>query len=218
MDFEHAHSVFISHHLSRRRGERARRLKTGHGHAEREFLKRIWWPAFRSFENLHPEYEIIDFDGRRRFLDFAYLHGQIKLAIEIDGFGTHAADIDRWQFINHLRRQNHLVLDGWSVLRFSYDEVKDEPRYCQRALQQFFGRTRALDPVDDLTLQERAVVQLALRNTASLTPKQIGDYLGVGRKATYTILKRLVEKEWLEPSGGQMRIRSYRLHPRRRQG
>lgn len=207
--------MFITYHLSRRQGERARRLRAGHGHAEREFLRRVWWRAFRTFEYLHPEYEIVDFDGRRRFLDFAYLKGQIKLAIEIDGFGPHAANIDRWQFINQLRRQNHLILDGWSVLRFSYDEIKDEPRRCQRTIQQFFGQRRESDPVNTLDLREKAVIQLARKSNNPLTPGQIGQHLGLERKAVYRILKKLMEHEWLEPAGGKKRIRAYRLHPRR---
>lgn len=218
MDFNEAHSAFIAYHLSRRAGERARRLMTGHGHAEREFLKRVWWPSFRSFDGLHPEYEIVDFDGRRRFLDFAYLQNQIKLAIEIDGFGPHAANIDRWQFINQLRRQNHLILDGWLVLRFSYDEVKDEPRNCQRVIQQFFGQRRAFGPEDALDLREQAVIKLARKSVNPLTPQQIGKHLGLERKAVYKILKKLVDQGWLEPASGTKRIRSYRLHPRRNRG
>lgn len=216
--FDEAHSAFISYHLSRRTGERARRLKEGHGHAEREFLRLVWWPSFRSFEGLHPEYEIIDFDNRRRFLDFAYTEGQIKLAIEIDGFGAHAANISRWQFINQLRRQNHLVLDGWSVLRFAYDDVTQDPRICQRMIQQFFGQHRAVDPSGILGLRERAVVQLARTTNKPLTPGEIAAHLRLERKAVYKILKGLVAQEWLEPASGKQRIRSYRLHPRRSPG
>lgn len=218
MDFDEAHSAFIAYHLSHRQGERARRLKTGHAHAEREFLRRVWWPAFKTFRGLHPEYEIIDYDGRRRFLDFAFLEDNIKLAIEIDGYGPHVANLDRWQFINQLRRQNHLILDGWAVLRFSYDEVKDEPRHCQRVIQQFFGQRRGFDPLDQLDFRERAVVQLAIKNNKPLTPQQVGTLLGLERKAVYRILKRLMEQEWLAPASGKQRIHAYRLHPRRTHG
>src|SRR5690606_15395761 len=119
MVFAGAYNDFMAYHLSRRRGERLRRLREGHGHAEREFLERVWWPAFQSFRGLHPEYEVFDFSGRRSYLDFAYLARDLKLALEVDGYGPHVTEVSRWQFIHQLRRQNQLILDGWAVLRFA---------------------------------------------------------------------------------------------------
>ncbi|HEX6987838.1 MAG TPA: DNA-binding response regulator, partial [Bacillota bacterium] len=127
-DFEPALQEFLAYHRSVRKGERLRRLVDGLGHGEELFLQKVWWPAFGSFRDLHPEYEITDFDGRSRFLDFAYLSGETRLAIEIDGYGPHVTSLSRWQFVNQLRRQNHLILDGWAVLRFSYDEITEQPR------------------------------------------------------------------------------------------
>ncbi len=55
-------------------------------------------------------------DGRRYFLDFAY--PQRRLAIELDGREHHRFDEDR-------RRQNALVLAGWTVLRFTWADVTE---------------------------------------------------------------------------------------------
>lgn len=215
MDFKHAYREFLEVHESRRRGERLRRLREGHGHAERLFLQQVWWPAFQTFQGLHPEYEVLDFDARQRYLDFAYLREQTKLAIEIDGYGSHVADLDRWQFIRQLQRQNHLIVDGWSVLRFSYDEVKEHPRRCQQVLQQFIGQQPWGDRMPGLTFRERAVLQLALRSGRPLTPADVCRHLEVGREAAYRVLHGLLAKGWLEPAAGRQRIRAYRLAPQR---
>lgn len=221
MAFKQAHLEFVAYHAKYRSGEHHRRLRKGHGHAEQEFLRLVWWPAFGTFQGLYPEYEIIDFDGRRRYLDFAYFRrdvtggNKMKLALEVDGFGPHVTQLDRWKFTNQLRRQNHLILDGWSLLRFSYDEVTNEPWHCQRTVQQFMGQRSLHNHIHNLSLPERATVQLAESAGHPLVPGQVADHLGVGRKAAYKVLRRLVAAGWLMPVSGQKRIRSYRLHPRR---
>ncbi len=55
-------------------------------------------------------------DKQRFFLDFAY--PQRRLAIELDGRAHHGFDEDR-------RRQNALVLAGWTVLRFTWADVTE---------------------------------------------------------------------------------------------
>lgn len=218
VNFAAAYKSFIEYHLARRQGEARRRLEKGLGHAELAFLEKVWWPAFYQLQNLHPEFELVDFDGRRRFLDFAYLYAGIKLALEIDGYGPHLTNLDRWQFTNQLRRQNHLILDGWSVLRFSFDEVQDQPRQCQRVLQQFFGRQRSFEQLDGLSFLERSVVQLALRADGPITPVEVRSRLEIGRYKASQVLQSLVAQGWLEPASGSRRIRSYRLRPERRMG
>lgn len=58
--FENAYDAWLQIHSNARSGERLRRLKDGHRHAEKEMLRHIWWPAFRQFNHLHPEYEVTD--------------------------------------------------------------------------------------------------------------------------------------------------------------
>lgn len=43
-EFENAHEAFLTKHISMRGGERLKRLKEGHGHAEKLFLEQIWSP------------------------------------------------------------------------------------------------------------------------------------------------------------------------------
>jgi len=211
VQFDRAHRELIAYHSARRQGERLRRLLEGHGHAERLFLETVWWPAFGTFRNLHPEYEVTDFDGRQRYLDFAYLRGSLRLALEIDGYTHHVSRVDRQEFIRQLRRQNHLVLDGGAVLRFSYDEVREHARRCQQVVQQFMGRWSDDGGLSPLTFMERAVVRLAGAATGRVTPKEVREHLGVGKHKASQLIRRLVEQGWLEPVGGRERIRFYRL-------
>ena len=73
-----------------------------------------------------------DFKDGKRYLDFAYIRPGFRICIEIDGYGPHLKNSSRWQFSDSLERQNQLVIDGWTVLRFSYDQVKEKPRRCQQ--------------------------------------------------------------------------------------
>ncbi|WP_337098628.1 hypothetical protein [Paenibacillus sp. YIM B09110] len=89
-----------------------------HGYAEKLFLEKVWFPVFHHFDSLNPEYEVEDY---------------------IDGYKQHASHATRAQFADSLMRQNHLVLDGWRILRFSFDHINDKPRMCQQVIQQFLG-------------------------------------------------------------------------------
>jgi very-short-patch-repair endonuclease len=140
MDFEETYRSFIKYHLRMRKGERYRRLKEGHGNAEKMFLNQVWWPLFHQFQYLHPEYEVDDFKDGKRYLDFAYLRSRIRVSFEIDGYGPHLKNIGRRQFSDNLDRQNQLVLDGWIILRFSYDQVIEKPRRCQQVTQHIIGK------------------------------------------------------------------------------
>lgn len=213
MNFEESYELFINAHLQKRNGERRKRLEDGCGHAEKLFLNQVWWPAFGHFQELHPEYEVFDFKDGCRFLDFAYIRPFFRLAIEIDGHGPHWRNISRWQFSDHLLRQNHLTIDdGWRVLRFSYDDLKERPRLCQQIIQQFMGRWFGEEKQSvSLTIIEKEIVRLALRLSRPLSPQDVCDHLGFENKYARKLLHGLKEKTWLQPDRGTTRIRTYRL-------
>ncbi|TMV51416.1 DNA-binding response regulator [Paenibacillus mesophilus] len=213
-----AYAVWIGNHQSQRSGERLRRLNEGHGHAEKLFAETVWWPAFGNFDSLHPEYEVFDFKDGSRFLDFAYIQGVARICIEIDGFGPHRRDIDRRQFSDELTRQNHLVIDGWIVIRFSYDDVKEKPRHCQQLLLQLMGRLAGMQGKTgtDLTVMEKEAVRLVFRQNGVITPGELFRHLGLGRRKGMQLIENLLEKKWLIPATGSLRIRTYRLNGERR--
>jgi very-short-patch-repair endonuclease len=209
------HEAFILNHLSKRMGERRRRLKEGHGHAEALFLEQVWIPAFGQLDYLHPEYEIQDFRDGSRFVDFAYIRPSLKLAIEIDGYGPHARLLSRVQFSDQLTRQNHLVIDGWRVLRFSYDDVKDRPRACEQVLQQLLGRFMQGKPSGlgrTLKVEEREILRHAIRIARPITLNDVFELLQAKRDKVRQLLYGLVERGLLISSGqGRLRRHSYTL-------
>ncbi|KKK39816.1 hypothetical protein WQ57_00520 [Mesobacillus campisalis] len=212
MGFEEDYLAFMEAHSQARVGERLRRLQEGHNHAEMLFLKQVWWPLFHHFRYLHPEYEVNDFKDGKRYLDFAYIRPGIRICFEIDGYGPHLKNISRWQFSDSLERQNQLVIDGWTVIRFSYDQVEEKPRRCQQIVQQVIGRWLG-DELDQTTLSlvEKEVLRLAIRKGEAISPIEVEKYLKRSDKTVKKILSQLVIKKMLIPASGNVRVRSYRL-------
>jgi very-short-patch-repair endonuclease len=66
--------------------------------------------------------------GREYRIDFAW--PALRLAVEIDGASVHGPG----QLGSDLRRQNHIVLDGWMILRFTWSMVAREPGGVGRML------------------------------------------------------------------------------------
>lgn len=212
MGFEEEYQAFINGHLQARAGERLRRLQEGHNEAEKMFLRQVWWPLFYHFRYLHPEYEVNDFKDGKRYLDFAYIRPAIRICFEIDGYGPHLKNVSRWQFSDSLERQNQLVIDGWTVIRFSYDQVKEQPRRCQQIVQQVIGRWLG-DELDQISLSvaEKEVLRLAMRKGAAIYPVEVEEFLKLSNKTVKKILHQLVDKKKLVPASGAKRVRSYRL-------
>ncbi|MEH7494127.1 DNA-binding response regulator [Neobacillus niacini] len=213
MGFEDEYQAFLNVHLEARTGERLRRLQEGHNEAEMLFLKQVWWPSFSNFRYLHPEYEVDDFKDGKRYLDFAYIRPAIRICFEVDGYGPHLKNISRWQFSDNLERQNQLVIDGWTVIRFSYDQVNEKPRRCQQIVQQVIGRWLGDELIQTTTLSflEKEVLRQAIRKGEAISPIEIEKYLKLTDKTVKKVLSQLVEKKMLIPAAGAKRIRSYRL-------
>lgn len=212
MMFEEKYETFLKTHMQLREGERLRRLQEGHNHAEMLFLKQVWWPLFSHFNYLHPEYEVDDFKDGKRYLDFAYIRPGVRICIEIDGYGPHLKNSSRWQFSDSLERQNQLVIDGWTVLRFSYDQVKEKPRRCQQFVQQLMGQWLGDELTQtSLSIVEKEVLRLAIRKGEAIFPKEVASNLNFGDKKARKVLAQLVAKKMLIPASGNKRVRSYRL-------
>lgn len=212
--FKKMHDQWLQMHIDQRVGERKRRLQAGHGHAEKAALQHIWWPAFRSFEWLHPEYEVTDFQGGRRFLDLAYIRSGIRIDIEIDGYGPHWKNISRRQFCDHRVRQMHLINDGWIVVQIGYDDIVERPRLWQQLLLQMIGRYfgDANMPMKKLDFEEIELLRLARRLNRPIRIEDVRNRFQCGYRAARGILERLVEKKWIVPaSGGSMRVHSWQI-------
>ncbi|MDF2720418.1 MAG: DNA-binding response regulator [Paenibacillus sp.] len=143
---------------------------------------------------MHPEYEVFDFKDGSRFLDFAFIQGKLRICMEVDGFGPHRRDIDRRQFSDELTRQNQLVVDGWIVLRFSYDDVKEKPRQCQQLLQQLMGRLLGdrHKTEGDLSVLEKEAVRYAFRRNGVVAPGELYRHLSLGRRRGEKLIAELI--------------------------
>lgn len=145
-------------------------------------------------------------------MNFAYIRPAIRICLEVDGYGPHLKNISRWQFSDSLERQNQLIIDGWTVIRFSYDQVKEQPRRCQQVIQQVIGRWLG-DELDQtfLSLREKEVLRLVIQKGEDISPVEVQNHLKLSDKTVKKVLSQLVDKKLLIPASGVMRVRSYRL-------
>lgn len=222
MDVDGIHSEFLRWHVERRRGERKRRLEEGHGHAEALFFKAVWVPGVGSWEHLHPEFEIADYRGRARFVDYAFIRPPVRLVVEIDGYSSHEGGdrTSRRRFTDDRFRQNSLVIDGWFVLRFSYDALVYEPHECQRTLQLFMGRwvnSGNTDQLEALPPRERAVLRRIHSAGRPITIAEAAACMHVSRTTARRILRAMAAAGHLQAARGTQRITAYQLGPRAKQ-
>jgi hypothetical protein len=200
MNYEQAHEAFIEEHLAGRTGERRGRLERGHRHAEELFLQNVWWPLRGDFNDLHPEYEVLDWRGRSYFADFAFLPGPVKLLFEIKGYAAHVRDMDRLKYCNELNRESFLYGMGYQVISFAYDDVEQRPELCITLLRVVLSRYLIVDaPSGKLLLAEKEIMRLVIRNAGIVRPKDVADYFTLDPKTVRVMLKSLCEKGWLTP-------------------
>lgn len=200
MDFEEIHSAFINSHLGRRSGERKGRLERGHQHGEKLFLQNVWWPVKGHFDDLHPEYEILDWRGRSYFADFAYLARNLKFLCEIKGFGPHVRDMDRKRYADELNRELFLQALGFRVVSFAYDDVAQRPDLCITLLRMLLSRYQpGLPPVDRAVLAEQEVIKLAYSLARPIRPIDIASHFDVNHRTAVRLLQTVSAKGWLRP-------------------
>ena len=68
------------------------------------------------------------------FVDIAFPDS--RLAIEVDGWAFHS---DPQRFRNDRRKQNALVGAGWTVLRFTWQDIRDRPEETVRRIRRALG-------------------------------------------------------------------------------
>ncbi|WP_143111652.1 hypothetical protein [Paenibacillus sp. BC26] len=115
-------------------------------------------------------------------------------------------------------RQNHLIIDGWQLLRFSYDDITERPRMCEQILQQFMGcwlggihdRRRLRGTTE---LLEAEVLRHALRLDRPLRPRDVMEILEIPRVKAYRLLHQMHLNNLLSPAGkGTKTIRGFLIN------
>ncbi|WP_433941041.1 transcriptional regulator [Paenibacillus lautus] len=197
--------------LNEKNPRRLEILNKGLGHGTVEFLRSVWFPAIGHFNDLHPEWEVRDFNNGYRYLDLAYMPGDARGGIEIQGYGPHARDLDIRRFKDLCRRHCLLALDGWTFLPIAYPSIVEEPKQCQQLILSFVGRFVATDVPASLSWLEAEAVRFARRLLRPITPLELAAHLRISDRHTRRILHKLVELQILDIASGEQRARTYKL-------
>src|SRR5699024_505986 len=106
-----------------------------------------------------------------------------------------------------------LTIDGWTVIRFSYDQVKDHPRRCQQITEQIIAKLSGHGlGIHQLSFIEKEIVHFALSKGEPFSPREIQALLKLSPKPVKKILSHMVEKRVIESAyRGKQRIHGYRL-------
>jgi hypothetical protein len=213
MEFEKAHELFIDRHLTERAGERRGRLVRGHNYAEKLFLQNVWWPLFESLDDLHPEYEVYDWNRKSQFLDFAFLpENGSSFGIECDGFQSHVKDMDRERFNYAVNRDTFLTGMGWRMIHFSFDDIQQRPEVCRMLLQLVMAPYLARKSAGvDILSKEKDVLRLAWRLGRSIRPMDVTTQFCINYRTARKLLKALSEKGLLDPVKVGERVRYYEV-------
>ncbi|GBG11061.1 transcriptional regulator [Paenibacillus agaridevorans] len=190
---------------------RRERLELGLGHGTIEFLRTIWFPAVRHFDHLHAEWEVRDFHNGYRYIDLAYTPGDAKGAIEIQGYGPHARDLDVRRFKDLCWRHSLMALDGWTFLPIAYPSIKEETSRCQQLILSFIGLFVAANTTPNMGYLEAETLRYARRLLRPFTPTDLASHLCVSNRHANRILNHLVQLDALDVASGNLRYRAFRL-------
>jgi superfamily II DNA or RNA helicase/very-short-patch-repair endonuclease len=89
-----------------------------------------------------PQREVL-MNGHRYLVDYSIETPAFQLALELDGFAFHG-NLDAFNYDR--LRQNDLVAAGWSVIRFSYENIKFDTTRCVAQLQDALAVSSVLRP------------------------------------------------------------------------
>lgn len=112
-------------------------------------------------------------------------------------------------------RQNHLVIDGWFVIRFTFDDINEKPRRCQQVLQQLLGRwskgIQGNEEWDGMSSQERDVVRLGLLESR-IKVRTVAEFLNITTDQARYLLKKMTKRNIIAPTDTQhRRVHGYKV-------
>jgi hypothetical protein len=215
MKFKKSYETWMMQHRNLRSGERLAQLDRRDHHGEILLLQNVLIPTLGSFTHLQPEYELNILGARTMFLDIAYVNPPLLIDFERDGYDYHANKISREQFAYERKRDIMLKLEGWQVLRFAYDDVKENPVHLRQLVRRFMEKFESQPSKLALfDFHEREIIRMALfTETASVRMKHIIIQLEIGPNKARAIMKKLVnEGVFLIDDANLQRIQTYKLN------
>lgn len=186
-------------------------LMKGLGHGTLEFIKTVWYPAIGSLEHLYPEWEVKDLNKGYRYLDLAYMPGGARGCIEIQGYRSHARDIEAWRFKDLCMKQALLCLDDWSFLPVAYLSIREEPELCRQLVLSFVGKFVSMAGKGHVGWAEAEALRYARRVLRPFSTEELSTHMQCSNRQTRRTLQHLVAMNMLENVGGKQRYREYRL-------
>ncbi|CQR54231.1 hypothetical protein [Paenibacillus riograndensis] len=202
MGFAEEHQKWLDSHKKRRTGERLDRLVRGHGHGEKMFVERVWWPIFGHMDDLHPEYEVSDWRGRPYFVDLVWKPGQVKFAIEIKGYGPHVQQTDRTRYRQELNRETYLQIAGYRVVAVPYDDLEAAPELTISLFKSLLAPCMLKNAEGEgrpYTRLESDILRLAARWNGSIRPVDLVNELGVNPRTVKKLMNSLCVKGRFRP-------------------
>lgn len=207
------HERWINWHLSRRHGERKDALKRGHGFGNQLFIEKVWWPLVGHLEDLHPEYEVLDWRGRSYFVDFMWVLGSLRFAIEIMDYGSHGKD--RTKYRMDLNRGLYLQSQQCHVISISFDEMKENPVFIQAMLRHMLGPYLASGQpmLRSFNKIEHLLIRYAASHNRIIRPAAAAPELDLHKQTVIKYCQRLVSEGMLRPvpTGSTGKVYSYEL-------
>mgnify|MGYP000980861782 CR=1 FL=1 len=208
--FDQLYETWLNGQIAAEKNRRRRELlEKGLGHGTVEFLRNVWFPAIGNFDHLYAEWEVRDFHGGYRYLDLAFMPGGAKGGIEIQGYGTHARDLDVKRFKDLCWRHCLLALDGWILLPVAYLSIQDETERCRQLVLAFVGRFISFPVPTGLSSVEAETVRFARRLLRPFSAPELADHLHISDRHARRVLNRMVESGLLHAMGGNRRNRRY---------
>ncbi|MFU0824096.1 MAG: hypothetical protein ACFWTK_03400 [Clostridium sp.] len=118
---------------------------------ERTFVEDIFYiyAGKNGLDYLDVQTPIEDSQFKKRKLDFTIKTNRYKYVIEIDGYTYHAEGAMRVSpeyFDDLLVKQNDLILNGWILIRFSYNQIRTNPSFCIDTLRRAFRGDPQINP------------------------------------------------------------------------
>jgi hypothetical protein len=121
-------------------GKVARLLDAGLWNAsDQSELERQAMLLFRRCHLPVPEREYMIFDGNRRLATVDFAWPKAKVIVEAEGFRFHSGRV-AWE--RDIARYNELVLCGWTVLRLTYESLRNGAETFAESLAHALNRSR----------------------------------------------------------------------------